>query len=522
MASSGTRIGLPLTLAAATAVLGVFALSPSAGVQSQTTSAGAAAQPMPVSAPSVCTNPADMPAGYDYPQQPGVIPGWVRTRNEVRARVHGWWLWAALNSVSGGQPVWRSWCTSTQAFPNPADPQSVGGAAAMNTQRSLIALRRMSGLEATAKAGEDPINFTDAPVYPVPQSVQNQYPKCYNGKASQLYDGPTFQNNGDLMIAGVIYNPSAYNWITGSKPPLNLAATLQGQLPSPGGTASISEFPAGSIILKPMMWPIQASGYTTVPLWDPLPPSADGGHYAGFEIQKLWPRAVAVSPQAQPGKRVSVTYLYGVKDSKGQPLKPRTYASAAVVPLSDFYVFRPDLGNMADCDRAILDQSAWWAYNRAFQQGDYIALVAMHVMTKEQPDWTFQSVWWHDRPNQGPYALNRPIIPAAPGPWRHYLMTSTYGFRALTGARQADKWPIAFNPYIELAASHPIATNCINCHHRAAWPQSPTGYEAPGGPGALDVYNRSNPIFTNELTVDAVWSISDRAYGPLSIVPPGR
>jgi hypothetical protein len=120
-------------------------------------------------------------------------------------------------------------------------------------QRSLIALRRMSGLEATAKADEDPINFTDAPVYPVPQSVQNQYPKCYNAEASQLYDGPTFQNNGDLMIAGVIYHRPAYDWITGSKPPLNLAATLQAQLPSPGGTASISEFPAESIILKPMM-----------------------------------------------------------------------------------------------------------------------------------------------------------------------------------------------------------------------------------------------------------------------------
>jgi hypothetical protein len=492
---------------------GVLALSPLAGVQSQTIGGGAAG-PTSVSATAVCQSPADMPQNYDYPQPPGTIPGWVATGNQTRARVHGWWLWAALNTVSGGQPVWRSWCTSTQAFPNPADPQAVGGASAMNTQRSLIALRRASGLGATAKPGEDPINFPDNPLYPVPQSVQTQYPQCYNAKATppQLYDGPTFQNNGDLMIAGVIYNPSAYSWITDPKQQLNLAKTLQGLLPKPGGTSSIAEFPAGSIILKPMMWPIQANGNTALPLWDPLPPAADNGHYAGFEVQKLWPRAVAVSPQAQPGKRVSVTYLYGVQTSTGQPINPITYTNAAAVPLADFYTFRPDLSGMADCDRAILDQSAWWAYNRPFQQGDYIAVIAMHVMTKEQPDWTFQSVWWHDRPNQGPYALNRPIIPAAPGPWRHYLMTSTYGFRALTGARQTPKWPIAFNPYIELAASHPIATNCINCHHRAAWPRSPTGYEAPGGPSALDVYNRSNSIFTNELTVDSVWSVSDRAY----------
>lgn len=36
------------------------------------------------------------------------------------------------------------------------------------------------------------------------------------------------------------------------------------------------------------------------------------------------------------------------------------------------------------------------------------------------------------------------------------------GFHALTRGAPTPKWPIAFSPYIELAASHPIATNCNN------------------------------------------------------------
>ncbi len=140
----------------------------------------------------------------------------------------------------------------------------------------------------------------------------------------------------------------------------------------------------------------------------------------------------------------------------------------------------------------------------------------MHAMTKEQPDWTFQSAWWHDKPNAGPYAADRPnISPSkAPGPWRHYLLTSTYGITQ--PPLPSNKLPVAYNPYIELAADHPIATNCLNCHSRAAWPNASSSYEAtpaPGAtaPGALDVISETNKIFDGLITTDRMWAISDRA-----------
>lgn len=471
------------------------------------------------SAPPVCVDPAPIPGGFDYPQAAGTVEKWVATRDEARARTHGWYLWAALNTEAGGTPVWRSWCTSTQAFagggtPSPSPSATmvaddgtrlIGGAP---DSPATLPMRQRKMLN-----GAEPINFPVAPQYPLPEAVLKRYARSgciqtVNGVQS-LRDGPTFENNGDIMVAGVTYNQAAFDWIRSKG--LYQTATLQGMLPPPNQTASIPAMPAQSIVLKPMMWPVPRGGFSALPIWDD--PKSDDGQYAGYEIQRKWPRAVAVTttPQAQVVP-ASVSFLHGVT-MNGAPLGPNTYARPQVVGTEQFYHYQPDLAAMNACDRAILDASAYWAFGRMFEQGDQLVMVAMHIITKEQAAWTFQSVWWHDKPDQGPYAANRPNIPVqqAPGPWRHYLMTSTYGIPLAPGG---STWPIAYNPYIELAADHPIATNCMNCHHRAAVPNARSSYLAPDGPGALDIYGQRNPIFNGLLQVDSMWAISDRVPWP--------
>lgn len=480
----------------------------------------------------ICVNPAPIPAGFDYPQAQPVVEGWVSRRDEARAREHGWYLWAALNTQAAGQPVWRSWCTSTQAFagngpsPSPSPSGGVGGdGTALNigpiAQPATLPMRTRKFLN-----GAEPINFPVAPVYALPDAVLRRYAgtgciaKSSDGVAS-LVDGPSYENNGDIMIAGVTYNQTAYEWIRSQN--LYRSATMSRMMPPAGTIAQIPAMPRGSIVLKPMMWPVARGGFTALPVWDH--PSSDDGRYAGYEIQSKWPRAVALTttPQAlvRPG---SVTFLHGIT-MDGKALGPNSYQRPQVVGTDQFYRSTPDLATMHACDRAILDASAWWAYGRMFEQGDQLVMVAMHIMTKEQPAWTFQSVWWHDRADQGPYAANRPNIPVAqaPGPWRNYLMTSTYGIPAAPGG---STWPVAYNPYIELAADHPIETNCMNCHHRAAFPNTATppkrqsSYLQKGGPGALDIYDQRNPIFQGLLQVDSMWAISDRVPSPPSSSTP--
>jgi hypothetical protein len=65
----------------------------------------------------VCADPAPFPTGFDYPQQASTVEQWVAHREAGKAREHGWYLFAGLNQpAAGGTPVWRTWCTSTQAF----------------------------------------------------------------------------------------------------------------------------------------------------------------------------------------------------------------------------------------------------------------------------------------------------------------------------------------------------------------------------------------------------------------------
>lgn len=457
---------------------------------------------------AACPTPQNMPTGFDYPQKAATVEGWVTSADVARTRQHGWNLWAGLNAVVGGKPVWQSWCTETQAFaPDPSVAATIG-----KTEPAVATVpMRQFKLHNGSTAGADPINFPVSPTYAVPQPVVNRYKgtPCLQGTTPANYalsNGPTLQNNGDVMVAGVIYNQPAYDWIRKNK--LYLQSTLNGQIPPPDQTRQMAAMPDGSIVLKPMMWPVAAGGFTALPIWDN--PASDDGVYAGFEIQKKWPRAVALT--TTPAAQVipsSVTFLHGVT-MNGQPLGPNTYARPRVVGVNRFYNYKPDLSTMAQCDRAILDASAYYAYGRMFQQGDYLVLIAMHIMTKEQPAWTFQSVWWDDAASTSPYAADRPNLPPsqAPGPWRNYLMAATYGIPASPGSTQ---WPVAFNPYIELAADHPIKTNCMNCHHRAAWPASSTEYEAPGGPGALDIFALNNAILNGKIGVDSLWSISDRA-----------
>ena len=458
-----------------------------------------------------CPAPRGIPTGFDYPQSAATVQNWVTTGNAARARVHGWNLWAALNTVQNGQPVWQSWCTETQAFASATTLQAAAKVTNVHGGRPMRAFKLDNGLS----TGADPINFPVAPVYAVPPPVMARYAgsKCIipatQTSIASLANGPTLQNNGDVMVAGVIYNQPAYNWIRNNK--LYQQATLNGLIPPPNMTKQMAAMPSGSIALKPMMWPVKGSGFTALPVWDDL--KSDGGVYSGFEIQSQWPRAVAITPTPQSTVvPASIPFLYGVT-MNGKPLGPNTYAKPAVTGIQNFYNYRPNLTTMAPCDRAILDASAYYAYGRMFQQGDYLVLVAMHVMSKEQPSWTFQSVWWSDRPNAGGYATDRPNLPVtqAHGPWRHYLMTSTYGIPATPGGSQ---WPIAYNPYIELAADHPIKTNCMNCHQRAAWPANRQEYQAPGGPGALDIFAQTNPVMNGLIGVDSLWSISDRAIAP--------
>jgi len=526
--------------------------------------------PKPVvkqTAPASCDNLtpppiAQFPAGFDYPQSASTIQGWVQPGGGDRMRYHAFCVFAGLNQMVDLTPTWRKWSTSTQAFPyqyNPWKPSATDLTGEQAQAARPVTLNAKNQANGVVAAGA--IN-NPAPIYSVNQAVINnpRYKQCLvqvpGTNYYNLKDGVNFESNGDIMIAAVSYNKAAIDNILGTG--LYNAAILDSKLPplATSPSNSIAQFPSTSIVLKVMLWPVAGGGatwtsVTALPVWDwdaNKPGSSSDNQYAGYEMQKFWRRAAAVSSgPVTTSEQKRVQFLYGVLDSNGQPLGPNTYNDGQLVGLDRFYSKKytdNDLAALSDCDRAILDASAYWTYNRAFQSGDSLALVAMHIVTKEQSNWTFQSAWWHpdalqcvsgiasnrfcgDRPNS---------VPGGDTTYKNYMMTTTYGTtqqpsgthpnRYSPPGTQGPVWPVAYNPYIELAASHPITTNCMNCHHRAAWPPTTPGTKpdkgrfstylqtSPPNPNALEVFQTNNAVFNGLTMVDSMWAVSDRAGYP--------
>lgn len=556
MPSVRPRLVLPLLVLAG---FGAFACKPT--------------EPPPPPAAALCGN-AGSPI-QDYPCSPTTVAGWVQNRDGHRQRNHAWYLFAGLNQPAQSTLLWRTWPTSTQAFPGQFGDAVNEGSAHLGLgplpgailEHPAEGTPRFAGSDSPANgSGIDDQNLAlpGAPIYSVPQPVLDNpaYASCVRRPSSgpTLIDGPRFQNNGDVMVAGVIYSPEAASYIVSNS--LWNASLLDTRVPAANTTGTAASMPLStSVVLKPMLWPVPSDRFVALPQWGFANPDADqlpGGKceiYSGFERQDLWTDAVALTAMVGPQQpTATATYLESDAVQLAVSYTPScvptyapstgiTYSNVPTADLGKFYTVRftaQEFAGLDPCDRALLDQSAFWAYGRAFAQNDVLVLVAMHIMTKEQPGWTFQSAWWYRDAAScagdqcGRFAGDRPGDVKGAATWKNYLMATTYGQNQQPGNQNTwpptlqsnTTWPLAFNPYIELAATHPIETNCINCHRRAAWPSRITksrkfpdrssAYLVAGQnvPGLLDQFELNNPVLNGLGNVDSMWAISDRAYYP--------
>ena len=124
-----------------------------------------------------------------------------------------------------------------------------------------------------------------------------------------------------------------------------------------------------------------------------------------------------------------------------------------------------------------------------FIHDDHLLLVGAHVATKALPDWTWATFWWHDRPDDGPFAAGRPDTVRAAA--RHYLMNAAF---------TADE--PCFNPYLEARFVDGESSSCLACHRRAI--VGATTY-LPVTHGRLP---DDDPYFRGHIPTDYVWSLA--------------
>jgi hypothetical protein len=128
-------------------------------------------------------------------------------------------------------------------------------------------------------------------------------------------------------------------------------------------------------------------------------------------------------------------------------------------------------------------------------------LVALHYTTKEIPDWVWATFWWHDKPNDGPFAAHRPD--QVGGVWRNYLMDTAY---SMDTPREADGKPHAvYNPWLEARFRNGTVSNCMTCHRRAIYSGLPK--DAAFLPVTRGTPPAGDARFTDATKLDFLWSV---------------
>lgn len=406
----------------------------------------------------------DIPAGFDFPADKQTLEQFRKTSNLSAQRLHVWNVFAGMTQPTpdGKHAIFETWFSDAEAFASGPTPQAVG-------PRRIV------------KRFSVPQQLLGVPGQPAPQAA------------------------GSAVLSEVMFNFPNYNHIRTKKlnrrqELANLRQTGESD-PEIPNDKTVPAFPAESISLKTVWWPIKKDSPTAMPIWDPESnPAKPGGNPF-----TTWARVVAVDPTRSnipPNETMTVAF------PNGSP-RPNSH----VVGLDKFHFVVVDAQTAANANanprlRSFI--SMVFGPNRPLRAGDLVVFAGTHLTTKEIDDWVWATFWWHDRPDAGPFAADRPA--AVKNVWRNYLMSASYD---LNLPLEPDGKPhIAFNPWLESGFGDSglnngitgIVSNCMNCHHRAASPN----------PSFLPVF-RGNPAPNDRafapglLRTDFLWTVTDKA-----------
>jgi hypothetical protein len=247
---------------------------------------------------------------------------------------------------------------------------------------------------------------------------------------------------------------------------------------TPVADRKIPEYPQKSMALKLVWKVVHKVEKTPLPIYDEEPRELT----ADAKPPKGWKRRVVVDPT-----RTEIP--------AGETLDIWGFPASRVVPLTAFYHFSLNADQVFQAT-AISDFPP--------KVGDIAILV--HFTTKEIPNWVWATLWWHDNPEKGEFAKDRPESTTLKGPWRNYLMDVSYDMDL---PKESDNTPNAvFNPWLEAQAVNGVNSNCMTCHRRASYlPESASGLSGQLRKVTRGSPDEREPIFLQGTKLDFLWSL---------------
>jgi hypothetical protein len=408
----------------------------------------------------------------------------------AKMRAHAWDLFSGLMQAETpeGKPIWESWYTLCD----------VG-----LLDCGKVYTEKDRNLHPMLRSLEVPVQFLDqisglAAIKANPNAaVSNSDPfaQLLLQLANDVRKRP--------QLASVLFDKQAAARITKDclHPQAPTSATTASRACSPklAGPSTIRDFSRRSVVLKtvwagvsredPKLWLKKPS------LWNSIPKDLTNVDLADVPI----PIDISSdAPQCHEGD----------------------YASGEAVPLSCFYSIQVSAEDVAELQKM---PNLSDVIGAGVAQDDYLVLVAVHVTTKEIPDWVWATFWWDTQSGRDSHAAERPDNFGVK--WKHFLMETTL---SATTPKEADEGPkICFNPFLESRIMPPpkfaptgIISNCLQCHSKAAYvppfahADTANGYDegilARDGKTLASSGLHPDPhYFDNRVKTDFLWTISD-------------
>jgi hypothetical protein len=449
-------------------------------------------------------------AGFRFPESAETVARWAASDDVDAAARHAWGLWTALMTDSGesfeGQPlrVFETWFTTRDllasvplpAVPRPRVPHPLGDL------EQLHRIRRAARLDADA---ETP-------------------PPNVDGGNSE--EGDAGSPAGDELLGFVKFDPVAAEHVASDR--LLSKGRLQELVTLP--VAKIPDFPNAAIVVKAVYQTLSTGG--------------DAGTSAA-QYSKLasWtgPPDPAVSfPPSSWTDCVWIDRLDPTSGTGNGEVDTRCAEDGSSrTPATTYGLGRFVHFTLSATEAAAGGPSSAAANESVGQPGDVVVLIAMHITTRESPEWTWETYWWTPTPDE-PAAPSSAAFAAARPAQLSSAARNYAGCTALsmlrppppsTGGSNVGESVYCFNPWLEakfgpkdLPDSQAVTwngvsvtndvgvqSNCMSCHAQANY--SPPGSKGPDYTGDRYV-DRSSAEFNGTLLTDFLWSIPDSATDP--------
>lgn len=406
--------------------------------------------------------------GLGYPQSEQTLADYLANLDVPAMRAHAWDIWAALTAASSSHlPIMLTWYQNRETF----------GLGTIDQPRTFLP-QFLTGPKDSLGEGNPLISY-------------NVYNKGYREHV---------RANG-------------YEW-------RNTLTELVGKQPV------VADFPTDAITVKTVWWPVRHDGLTAFPVWDgeptrpitwgtgigllvdegffgPLTPKQEAELKSHEKQGNEWgtfQRVIAIDPsrKAVPaGETAEITFF----DPTDVLLQQDATRIANVVPLRNFFHVRAtDAATVDKLNQGLTGQITRRFWERAFTEDDYLALVAVHLTTREAPDWVWVTLWWHDAPDDAPFGGDQPATIRHPfDQFRMEVAQSADVPVADDGSPH-----IAFNPYLEAGFALGTESNCLGCHQKAAWTVTGPGEVYPVQRGSI---SPDDPFFAGKLRTHFLWSL---------------